>query len=116
MSPGSQWEACIVPLAWEQVASAWAKCAGELGLAHAARDPGLLQRLVDDIADSLVLQVRCSEESGAVEVWPATAAQVVAAGPVPRAWLREAAGRLRPLAALLSDAACARCASSPVPA
>jgi hypothetical protein len=105
MSPGSQWEACIVPLQWEQVASAWAKCAGALGLGHCGGDPGVLRRLVDDIADAQVLQVRCSEESGAVEVWPATAAQVVAAGPVPRAWLREAAGRLRPVAGLLSDAA-----------
>ena len=100
-----RWEEYIVPLTWKEVQSVWVECAGALGLEHAARDPGVLRRLMDDIADAQVLHVRTSAASGLEEVWPATAAQVVAAGEVPRAWLEEAARRLRPVAALVSDAA-----------
>jgi len=113
MDPACAWEAAVTPLQWEEVEATWAElCAGEQASKNGSSssssvlDTGLLTSMLDDITDAHLLHWSLNE-AGAVELWPVTAAQVVATGAVPAAWLEEAAARLQPLAGLLSSAAVA---------
>ena len=103
MDPSTPWEAALAPLPWDEVVAAWAR--GRGGEGPGGGDATELAVLLDDLADRHVLHRRHTPEG--VEVWPVTAAQLVACSAGP-AWLRsvnaEALRALAPLAQLLQAA------------
>ena len=107
MDPGTPWEAVLQPLPWEVLVAAWARARGSA--VPGEGDTAELAVLLDDLSDRHALHRRHTPEG--VEVWPVTAAQLVArsAGSAGPAWLKnasaEALGVLAPLVQLLQAAA-----------
>jgi hypothetical protein len=99
--PQCEWELAVTPLAWRDVAKAWAEHATAEGLHH-ARDSAYLLRLVSSLADAHM--VHLEDAPGGTRVWPMTASQVVTAGS-PLSYDSAAALRalLQPLLKLAQD-------------
>ena len=88
MDPTQKWEATLVPLKWPQVEEAWGEVQGPGGMAPHTQDWARLAFLVEELADRHLLHLRYNQQ-GEIEVWPVSAAQVVAGSKEGKAWLAQ---------------------------
>jgi len=88
MDPTQKWEATLVPLKWRQVEEAWGGVQGPGGVAPHTQDWARLAFLVEELADRHLLHLRYNQQ-GEMEVWPVSAAQVVAGSKEGKAWLAQ---------------------------
>lgn len=93
-----EWEVAVTPLAWAGVEAAWARC-GVSGVVR-ARDGCALARLVEDLADAAL--VHLDDAPGGAQLWPTSAAQVVAA--LSPSWFARVGEGMQPLVAALCAA------------
>jgi hypothetical protein len=103
MDSDTPWEAALQPLPYDELVVAWGEARGSVtaGMGYVAE----LSVLLDELSDRHALHRR--HTPGGVEVWPVTAAQLVACSAGP-AWLRSSSAlalrALAPLAQLLQAA------------
>jgi hypothetical protein len=107
MDPDTHWENALMPLQWDAVVETWAKGKGRIG-GPLEGDVTELAVLLDDLSDRHMLHRRYTPDG--VEVWPVTAAQLVASE-TGTEWLKatsaQALATLAPLVQLLHVASSA---------
>ena len=104
MDPTQHWEAAIRPLQWGDVREVWRRTLMALGQRQPQADESArLVGLVDELTDRHLLQLIHPPGGEEAEVWPLTAAQLVAAE-ARAGWVEGACERARELLAPLASA------------
>jgi hypothetical protein len=108
MDPQCKWEEAVVPLKWNEVEAVFARLKlatpGAVGAHDSSMLPpasAMLMHMIDELTDKHLVHMHFPQGREAAELWPITAAQVVAGGELPvldferaAALLQQAAGAL----------------------